>query len=106
MKFKQWHTDDPIPENMGRFHSQVAGKIWLVPDKSCFACDYCTDVWLDWNGPYGVMCNIDKDVNDAINTNNCPYFKNNLSPEEIKNAKQAIGKMTFIDCDENDTNNY
>lgn len=99
MKFKQWKDGDVIPDNMIKFKSQVDCKMWLVPNKSCLNCDYCTDVWIDWHGPYGVICNINKDVIQAMN-NNCPYYTDTLTQEEAEKFINSTAEMVFIGDDE------
>lgn len=79
--FIQLMNGEDIPLNtLTTYHCDSDGKSWLVGVRSCLFCDYCTDVYLDWNGPYGFICSIGKDV-----------------------CCGCIGECEFFECDEYET---
>ena len=46
-----------------------------APERSCFFCARCTDIWFDYaNGPYMFWCDVDADV-DAGLKGECGMFE-------------------------------
>ena len=41
---------------------------WCRPGQ-CLICGHCTDIFLDWNGPYGIVCNLGIDNEDKLCNN-------------------------------------
>ena len=61
-KFVRVYLNDEIPEGLTTYKCDEDGSSWLVGTKSCFCCKHCTDVWLDWYGPYGFICTKGKNI--------------------------------------------
>ena len=39
-------------------HSSIG---WKIPKKCCLTCEHCSDIWWDYtNGPYMIICTIEK----------------------------------------------
>lgn len=49
-----------------KFHCRN-GKTYGVKEGVCFACKKCSDIFFDWNGPYGYSC-------EGHITNGQPYI--------------------------------
>lgn len=72
-KFVKIYPNDEIPKDLTVYKCNEDGSSWLVSRKSCLCCEHCTDVWLDWNGPYGFICDIGKDICAGC-VCECSYF--------------------------------
>lgn len=46
----------------------------IAHPKSCFFCDWCTDIFYDSSGPYMWLCKKDGDVDAGI-SGECKHFK-------------------------------
>ena len=66
---------DHLPDGYVKWHSDVLGVTYAVPDRCCLLCSKCTDIFLDYtNGPYFVVCGDHQDIPDGMN-GGCKYFE-------------------------------
>lgn len=72
-KFVRVYQNDEIPKDLTIYKCNEDGSSWLVAKNSCLCCEHCTDVWIDWNGPYGFICNLGKDICAGC-VCECSYF--------------------------------
>ena len=51
-----------VPVGYKKWYSDLMGITYVVREKSCFFCQHCTDVFLDYtHGPYMIICDIQAD---------------------------------------------
>lgn len=59
-------------------------EVWC-PEKSCVFCGHCSDVFYDWHGPYGFVCDKDFETNEELVdkgcNGECEYFQDRIGSE-------------------------
>lgn len=66
-----------------KFHCKN-GKTYGVKEGVCFACKKCSDIFVDWNGPYGYSCEDNHHEDEDFEFGECKYFEVDEELEEIK----------------------
>ena len=60
-QFVRLYPDESVPDPLIGYVCD-SGSIWLMQERSCATCNNCTDIYLDYSGPYGFVCTKGKDV--------------------------------------------
>jgi len=71
-QFVRLYSDESVPEPLIGYVCSD-GSIWLMPERSCATCDNCTDIYLDYSGPYGFVCTKGKNVCSGC-LGGCDYY--------------------------------
>lgn len=75
---------------------QGPSPIPLCKPGDCLICRFCSDIFLDWHGPYGVSCRFNRDVNNCKSfmlDNDQPLFH----PDDHKSIDKYIAEIRGYD---------
>ena len=65
---------DEIPDGFTTYHVNDTNRDYLTLCNSCLCCDHCTDVYLDYSGPYGFICTKGEDIWSGM-IGSCLHFE-------------------------------
>lgn len=88
-------STDKVPEGFEKFELSN-GKTYCGRANGCFFCSHLTDIFLDWNGPYALICDCHDDTSKGL-SGECPFFKKHrpvVIHDETKGGKLNVcGKI-------------